>query len=422
MRINKLIVAPGLGGYYFDDLAAIKAGAKSDGYFILGTPVTEGHKKVRNSGETISIMLALDTGDVALGSCVAIQYSGVVGRDPILLAERYIPEIEQYVKPLLEGHEITTFKKSSEWFDKVMVDGKKLHTGIRYGVTQALLDAVAIRDKVTQAEVVAKEYGTIISEKMIPVLAQSSDNRYLNADKMIMKRVPAIPQGLFNHVDKVGPKGEKLAEYLQWLIKRIKDFGDADYFPIIDLDVYGIPGKIFDHDVHKMAEYFSGLEKIAYPYPLVIECPSDTGDRDGTMNNMIELLKALKALGSKVCITADDWCNTLEDCKCFADNQAAHMIQIKAPDLGGIHNSIEAVMYCKSKGVKAFLGGTCNGTDISTRVTVNMAMATSADMIYNKPGMGVDEGYMIVYNEMQRVLAILRAKKYWDKKKVSAAR
>jgi hypothetical protein len=36
--------------------------------------------------------------------------------------------------------------------------------------------------------------------------------------------------------------------------------------------------------------------------------------------------------------------------------------------------------------------------------------------------MGVDEGYMIVYNEMQRVLAILRAKKYWDKKKVSAAR
>ena len=128
------------------------------------------------------------------------------------------------------------------------------------------------------------------------------------------------------------------------------------------------------------------------------------------------------APGSKVCITADDWCNTLEDCKCFADNQAAHMIQIKAPDLGGIHNSIEAVMYCKSKGVKAFLGGSCNGTDISTRVTVNMAMATSADMIYNKPGMGVDEGYMIVYNEMQRVLAILRAKKYWDKKKVSAAR
>lgn len=416
MRIEKLVVARGLGGYYFDDLAAIKQGCKSDGYFILGTPVTEGHKKVRNPGETISIMLALDTGEVALGSCVAIQYSGVVGRDPILLAERYIPFIEQHVKPILQGREITTFREAAEWFDKVTVGGKKIHTGIRYGVTQALLDAVAIKDKITQAEVVAKEYGTKISNELIPVLAQSSDNRYLNADKMIIKRVPAIPQGLFNQVEKVGTKGEKLEEYVGWLIKRVKDFGDPDYFPIIHLDVYGIPGKIFNDDTRAIADYFVKLEKIAQPYDLDIECPIDTGDRDSTMNVMISLMKDLKRRDSKVCITADDWCNTLEDIKYFADNKAAHMIQIKAPDLGGINNSIEAVLYCKNKGIKAFLGGTCNGTDISSRVTVNMAMATKADMIYNKPGMGVDEGYMIVYNEMQRILAILQSKKYWKNK------
>ncbi len=413
MQIEKLVVASGLGGYYFDDLAAIKQGCKSDGYFILGTPVTEGHKKVRNPGETISIMLVLNTGDVALGSCVAIQYSGVVGRDPILLAERYIPFIEKHIKPILQGLEITTFRKAAEWFDKVTVGGEKIHTGIRYGVTQAMLDAVAIKDKMTQAEVVAKEYGTEISKKMIPVLAQSSDNRYLNADKMIIKRVPAIPQGLFNQVEKVGAKGEKLEEYVIWLVKRLKDFGDADYFPTIHLDVYGIPGKIFNNDIEKLADYFVKLEELAQPYMLDIECPIDTGDRDGTMNKMILLLKALKYRESKVCITADDWCNTLDDIKIFADSKAAHMIQVKAPDLGGINNSVEAVLYCKSKGVKAFLGGTCNGTDISSRVTVNMAMATKADMIYNKPGMGVDEGYMIVYNEMQRILAILREKKYW---------
>jgi methylaspartate ammonia-lyase len=239
---------------------------------------------------------------------------------------------------------------------------------------------------------------------------------------MIIKRVPAIPQGLFNQVEKVGLKGEKLVEYLQWLVKRIKEFGDPDYFPTIHLDVYGIPGKIFGHDPEKMADYFVTLEKIASPYILDIECPSDTGDRDGTMNNMVKLLNALKARNSKVCITADDWCNTLEDCKFFADYKAAHMIQVKAPDLGGIHNSIEAVLYCKSKGLKAFLGGTCNGTDISSRVTVNLALATNADMIYNKPGMGVDEGYMIVYNEMQRVLAILNAKEYWGKQQAAVAR
>ncbi len=91
------------------------------------------------------------------------------------------------------------------------------------------------------------------------------------------------------------------------------------------------------------------------------------------------------------------------------------MIQVKAPDLGGIHNSVEAVLYCHEKGLKAFFGGTCNGTDISSRSTVNAAMATRADMVYNKPGMGVDEGYMIVHNEMKRILALLAAKNYWGK-------
>ena len=37
-------------------------------------------------------------------------------------------------------------------------------------------------------------------------------------------------------------------------------------------------------------------------------------------------------------------------------------------------------------------------------------MATQPDQILAKPGMGVDEGYMIVFNEMQRVLAMMQAK------------
>jgi methylaspartate ammonia-lyase len=32
-------------------------------------------------------------------------------------------------------------------------------------------------------------------------------------------------------------------------------------------------------------------------------------------------------------------------------------------------------------------------------------MAVKPDQILAKPGMGVDEGYMVVYNEMKRILA-----------------
>ena len=86
------------------------------------------------------------------------------------------------------------------------------------------------------------------------------------------------------------------------------------------------------------------------------------------------------------------------------------MIQIKTPDLGGMNDIVEAVLYCKKKGIGAYQGGTCNETDRSAQVCVQVAMATQPDQILAKPGMGVDEGYMIVYNEMQRVLAFEAAK------------
>jgi len=37
-------------------------------------------------------------------------------------------------------------------------------------------------------------------------------------------------------------------------------------------------------------------------------------------------------------------------------------------------------------------------------------MATQPDQILAKPGMCVDEGFMIVYNEMNRILALRKAK------------
>ena len=87
------------------------------------------------------------------------------------------------------------------------------------------------------------------------------------------------------------------------------------------------------------------------------------------------------------------------------------MAQIKTPDMGGINNTIEAVLYCKQHNFGAYQGGTCNETDRSCQVCVDCAMATQPDQILAKPGMGVDEGYMIVYNEMNRVIALRNAKK-----------
>ena len=58
--------------------------------------------------------------------------------------------------------------------------------------------------------------------------------------------------------------------------------------------------------------------------------------------------------------------------------------------------------------MEAYQGGTCNETDISARSCVHVAMAGRPVRILAKPGMGFDEGFEIVKNEMSRTIAILK--------------
>ena len=69
-------------------------------------------------------------------------------------------------------------------------------------------------------------------------------------------------------------------------------------------------------------------------------------DGSGKATQTALLCGELDRRGIDVELVADEWCNTLEDIKLFADHKAGHMIQIKTPDLGGINNTIEAVLYC----------------------------------------------------------------------------
>jgi methylaspartate ammonia-lyase len=409
MKIMDVICSAGKTGFFFDDQKAIKLNAVADGAAYRGVPLTDGFTAVRQAGESISVMLLLEDGQIAYGDCAAVQYSGAGGRDPLFLANDFIPVIESRIVPLLKGREITGFRALAEEIDGLREEsaGKKIHTAIRYGVTQAILDAAARSRKMLMAEVMAEEYGTEVADREIPIFTQSGDSRYDNADKMILKEASVLPHGLINHVNtKLGQRGEILLEYVGWLAKRVQELKpDSSYKPVLHLDVYGTIGMAFRQDLNEMVKYLHELEKAAYPFKLRIEGPVDVGDREGQMLALKELTEEIDRTGINVQIVADEWCNTYEDIRYFADNRAGHMIQIKTPDLGGINNVAEAVLYCKQKGVGAYQGGTCNETDRSAQVCTHVAMAVKPDQILAKPGMGVDEGFMIVYNEMQRILA-----------------
>lgn len=409
MKIKKVVASKGFAGFYYDDQAAIKSHAKHDGFAYSGEPITPGFSTIRIAGESISVMLVLDEGRIAYGDCVAVQYSGAAGRDALFLADDYLPIINEKIAPLMVEREIENFKNMAEELDNLKVDGERLHTALRYGITQAILNAVSRKKHITMAEVISQEYGIEIQERPVPIFAQSGDDRYNNADKMIIKGIQVLPHGLINNVEeKLGRRGEKLMDYLSWLRTRVVQLGKPDYNPIFHLDVYGTFGQAFNNDMETIAKYIMNLERISQPYHLRIEGPVDAGSKEGQIKSMRELRTELKKIGSKTEIIADEWCNTFEDIKDFVHGEAADMIQIKAPDLGGINNTIEAILFCKKHGVGAYLGGSCNETDRSARICAHIALATGPCQILAKPGMGVDEAVMLINNEMNRTLTLIK--------------
>ena len=273
-------------------------------------------------------------------------------------------------------------------------------------MSQALLDAAATARQTTRTDVIADAIGTRPATEPIPIFGQSGDERRNNAEKMLLKRVGVLPHGLFNSVEKVGEDGERLIEYLSWLSDRAEELGSADYSPRFHVDVYGILGKVFGppYDRAELADYFRSLQDAATPYPLQVEGPMDAGDRESQIARMYELRDALADADVDVDLVADEWCNTFEDVKAFIDAGAADIVQIKTPDLGGLQRSAAAVRYGEGTDTRAYLGGTCNETNVSARACAHVALATDAAQVLAKPGMGFDEGYMIVQNEMRRTI------------------
>lgn len=410
MKILNVILSKGLTGYYLDDKHAIQQGARLDGNFYHGKPVTEGFETIRQPGESVSVMLVLEDGQIAYGDCTTGQYSGIGGRDKPFFANDLIPFIENNIAPSLRGLEIFNFRDAAEKVETMTVDGERLHAGVRYGLTQALLDAVAKKERLTMAEVICKEYGTIPSNTMIPIFIQTGDDRYIGTDKAIMKKADVLPHALIKYIeDEVGHKGEKLLAYARWLKQRIETIGENGYRPIIHLDLYGTVGYTFNKDIKMVIDYLGELENALKPYPLQAEMPVDMGSKEATMAAFIEIMEAFKQRGIKVKLVVDEWANTMEEMKEWVDKKAADIIQIKTIDVGGVNRTIETILYCKEHGMGTYLGGTCNETDISARVCANIAIATSLDQILAKPGMAVDEAMMIVKNEMSRVLSIIKS-------------
>ncbi len=407
-RIAEVLTVPITAGFFSDDQAAIREGRPHDGFDYAGMPVTPGFRRIRQPGQALSVLVVTDDGLVAHGDAASVQYAAAGGREEPFAAAPAEEVVETVVAPALVGRSLDAFRPLADAVeDLVGAGGAPLSAAVRYGVSQALLDAVATARRVTMAEVVRDEWDTGADLQPVPIFAQCGDDRYTAVDKMILRQVDVLPHGLVNNVaEKLGADGSLFHDYVAWVRRRILDKAPAaGYHPVLHFDTYGTVGLALG-SLPAVADYLARLEEVASPFRLRIEHPVDAGSREGQIAALAELRRLLAARGSGVEIVADEWCNTLEDIRRFVEEGAADVIHVKTPDLGGIGNTVEALLLARRGGFGAYCGGTCNETDRSAQVCAHLAMACEATQVLAKPGMGVDEGVMIVGNEMARVAAL----------------
>lgn len=406
--IEDVLFAVGLGAFFYDDQEAIRQDATNSDFLYTGLPRTPGFRAVRIPSESLSIGLCIANRTVLWGDMMGVQYSGAGGRDPLFDASCAEAFCREHVTPRLRNLKVDSFRAACR---EVLapVQGRQLSRAIEYGVSQALLKLVAHRRGLTMAEVICREYDLPVIARPVPIYAQSGDARVANVDKMILKTVDILPHGLFNSSYKFGPAGEDFRAFARYVADRIRTIGAPDYRPILHFDVYGLIGLEIGMNPELIADFIASIAAEVAPLRLHVECPADYGDRAAQIEHYAAIATALAARGSDARIVVDERCNTLDDIQAFADAGIGQglIVQIKMPDVGSVADSIEAVLACKAKGVGAFLGGSCTETEVSAAVSVHVAVATQADMMLAKPGMGVDEGLTIMGNEQSRLLAML---------------
>ena len=411
MNIADVIAVSGRAGFFNRDLAAVKTGAKADGFAYPGKPVSPGFTRIVQPGKAISVMLLLEDGQVAFGDCMDVILSGVAGRDPLFRAEDHLAFMQTTLRDRLCGRAIDRFRPLAEEIDRSEHQGRLLHTALRYGITQALLHAAALASHCTISEIVACEYDCDIATAPLPILASCHKEDVQMIDRMILKRVELLPHASFQQVERdIGLRGEKLIAYAKGIVRRVREIGDPDYRPVIHLDVYGTIGELFGTDTAAIASYLGELKAAVEPHELLVESFVIAPSRAEQIERFRTLRAALREGGHRVGIIVDEWCYTRDDIKAFADAGAADYAQIKTPDLGGINNTIEAVLYARDKGMGCCLGGSGNETDQSARITAQIGLATRPSFLLSKPGFGGDEALMIQMNEMLRTLALIEAR------------
>ncbi len=207
MKIVKALFVPGSSAFYFDDKRAIKAGAGHDGFFYTGQPATPHFKSVRVAGEILSILLVLENGAVAGGIAPRFRYSEPGGRDPLFLAADSHPCSR-------DAHPAGARRAGDQPFGRWRGGRASWNSTACGSMPPSATDCpkpssearAFDRHRLTWPRSSANTISR--SSRRVPVFGQTGDDRFINADKMILKAWTSCPRPDQQRRRKLGRNGE----------------------------------------------------------------------------------------------------------------------------------------------------------------------------------------------------------------------
>ncbi|HEX2825899.1 MAG TPA: methylaspartate ammonia-lyase [Burkholderiales bacterium] len=389
-------LTPGISGFWIQDQPAVQTGARKDGFFYDGAPVTPGFRAIKEPSYAYCVELDLADGSIAYGDCVTVVNIGFADRPPPLRHED-LPQVRKVLRSALAGKHFASFRSAAASLEALPLPAEA-SLPVAYGVSQALLDAAARTSRKTMTEVLRAEFEIEGSFELPGFAAACGGDWYGNVDKAIARRCAMFPHCAIQRKEEV----DRLPEYVTWMLGRLAKYGSADYVPDIHIDFHSMLGRSNGNDLDATYDLLARLAERAAPYRVYFEDPLLAESAAHARENFHILRRRFDAGGLTCRLIADEWANSPGQVAEFASDRAAHSIQIKMPDNGNLLNTIDAVRACKRHDVLPYLGGSCNETDLSARVSVHVALALGVWRMLAKPGKGIDEGLMIMTNELAR--------------------
>ena len=235
---------------------------------------------------------------------------------------------------------------------------RPLHPALQYGLTAALLQAVAAANRLSVAELIAKEYGLPPPDTAVPLQITLNDENIQIAHTILTSHVAALVYTTSKMNDKaaLGANGERLQQHIRQVAAWLPEL-DATFQPCLHLDLRGSFGTLFENNGGKVLGALYGLEQAAKPYVLYVQNPVWLANREAQIEHLEQLKSYLLMRRMKLNLVADVWVDSLADVELFTSPKICHAVHIELPRLGNLDAGITAVLHVLAHNQQIILSG-----------------------------------------------------------------